>query len=437
MQEEHAGALRPSDEVEDPAALLQCSDEVLIDRVQRTTFRFFWEGAHPQSGLAPDRRSRRAAPADDLVAIGGSGFGVMALIVAVERGWVSRDAALERLDRMLGVLCRATRHHGAFPHFMDGRDGRTIPFIEKDDGGDLVETALLMQGLLCAREYFDRDDPREGAVRSRITGLWETVEWDWYARGREVLYWHWSPRHGWAMNHEIHGWNECLSTYALAASAPRHAIAPQVYHRGYASGPDFRNGQRYYGIELPLGRPYGGPLFFAHYSFCALDPRGLKDRYADYWELCRRQVQIQHAHCLANPGGFRGYGAACWGLTASDDPDGYSAHAPDNDNGTISPTAALSSLPYAPHEVVQALRGFLARHGDRLWGRFGFMDAFCESRDWVADTWLAIDQGPIVVMMENHRSGLLWNLFMRVPEVRDGLRRLGFTSPHLGDGAPT
>ena len=417
----------------DPSKLGSLPDEVLLDAVQRQTFRYFWEGAHPASGLAFDRRTAgKRARTKDPVTIGGSGFGVMALIVAAERGWVTRAAAVERLGRMLSVLTRARRYHGAYPHFMDGRTGDTIPFSPQDDAADLVETSFLMMGLLCAREYFDRKTPKETAARSRISKLWSDVEWTWFTQGgRDVLYWHWSPKHGWAMNHEIRGWNECLMTYVLAASAPKHAIKPAVYTQGFASGPGFRNGKRWYSTELPLGMAYGGPLFFAHYSFLGLDPRGLEDRYADYWEQNVRHVRINRAHCIANPGKFKGYGEDCWGLTASDDPAGYSAHAPDNDNGTISPTAALSSLPYAPAEATTAMRHFLKRYGKRVWRGFGFVDAFCESQRWYADTFLAIDQGPIVVMIENHRTGLLWELFMAAPEVQAGLRRLGFKSPHL------
>jgi hypothetical protein len=422
----------------DPTKLAALKDDALLDTVQRQTFRYFWEAAHPVSGLAFDRRTsgRRADDAvEDPVTIGGSGFGVMALIVATERGWIERAAALERLDRMLELLLSARRYHGAFPHFMNGRTGETIPFSLEDDGADLVETSFLMMGLLCAREYFARDSQEEAATRSRITMLWEEVEWSWFTQGgREVLYWHWSPHHGWAMNHAIRGWNECLMTYVLAASAPRYSIDAAVYHSGFASGPGFRNGKSWYDIELPLGMAYGGPLFFAHYSFCGLDPRGLEDRYADYWDQNVSHVRINRAHCVANPGKFDGYGESCWGLTASDDPAGYSAHAPDNDNGTISPTAALASLPYAPAEVMAVLRHFLKQRGKRLWRELGFVDAFCEAQDWYADTFLAIDQGPIVVMIENHRSGLLWKLFMAVPEVQAGLRRLGFVSPRLPSG---
>jgi hypothetical protein len=427
-----ADQLRPLEAVElSPASLASLPDEELLELVQRQTFRFFWEGSDPMSGLAPDVIPGRSHHPQDLVAIGGSGFGIMALIVAVERGWVRREAALDRLERMLELLLRATCYHGVFPHFMHGRTGVTIPFTRKDDGGDLVETSFLCMGLLCARQYFQGDNPVEKGLRDRISYLWDEIEWDWFTRGRELLYWHWSPNNGWAMNHEIRGWNECLITYVLAASSRRHPIDPIVYHRGFASGREYLNGRNYYHIELPLGAAYGGPLFFAHYSFCGLDPRGLKDSYADYWQQNLRHVQINRAHCIANPQGHKGYGASCWGLTASDDPDGYEAHAPAVDNGTISPTAALSSLPYAPQEVMQVLRHFLSAHGERLWGRYGFVDAFCEQRDWYASTYISIDQGPIVVMMENHRTGLLWKLFMSVPEVQGGLQRLGFTGPYL------
>jgi hypothetical protein len=431
-----ADQVRPLEAVElSPASLASLPDEELIELVQRQTFRFFWEGSDPVSGLAPDVIPGRSHHPQDLVAIGGSGFGIMALIVAVERGWVRREAALDRLGRMLELLLRATCYHGVFPHFMHGRTGVTIPFTRKDDGADLVETSFLCMGLLCARQYFQGDNPLEKGLRDRISYLWDEIEWDWFTRGRELLYWHWSPNNGWAMNHEIRGWNECLITYVLAASSRRHAIDPIVYHRGFASGREYLNGRNYYDIELPLGAAYGGPLFFAHYSFCGLDPRGLKDSYADYWQQNLRHVQINRAHCIANPQGHKGYGASCWGLTASDDPDGYEAHAPAVDNGTISPTAALSSLPYAPQEVMQVLRHFLSVHGERVWGRYGFVDAFCEQRDWYASTYIAIDQGPIVVMMENHRTGLLWKLFMSVPEVQGGLQRLGFTSPYLDQRA--
>ena len=425
-----------SDAATRPAVLARLPEDKLLEAVQRQTFRFFWEGADQATGLAADRRSSNDtssdAGADAKVTMAGSGFGVMAMIVAVERGWITRASALKGLQRTLDFLFSTPCYHGALPHFINARTGATIPLTRKDDGGDLVETSFLCMGLLCARQYFDRGNAAESKLRAYITDLWQGVEWSWYTRdGSGELYWHWSPNNGWSMNHPIRGWDECLLTYVLAAGAPRYRIDPQVYHSGYASGRSYLNGRSYYGIELPLGMPYGGPLFFAHYSFSGLDPRGLTDRYADYWQQNLAHVRINHAHCVANPHRSPGYGAACWGLTASDDKGGYAMHDPANDNGTISPTAALASFPYAPRASLRALRHFLRSYDGRLWGCYGLVDAFNEGSDWYADTFLAIDQGPIILMIENYRTGLLWKLFMGVPEVQAGLRALGFESPHL------
>lgn len=416
---------------------LSAEDTALLDDVQRRTFAYFWDFGHPVSGLARDRAHDDADPGDDLIAVGGSGFAAMAMVVAVERGWIAREAAVRRLLVMTEFLAAAERFHGVFPHFLNGTTGRVIPASPRDNGGDLVETAYLMQGLLTARQYFDGPGAAEADLRQRIDRLWHAVEWSWHTRGGEsVLFWHWSATCGWAMNHRIQGWNECLIAYVLAAGAPRHAIAPAAYHEGWATGPDFRNGRRYYGIDLPLGPAAGGPLFFAYYSFLGLDPRGLTDRYADYWAQNVAHVRINEAHCRLNPNGFAGYGPDCWGLTASDDDAGYSAHDPEHDRGVITPSAAVASLPYWPEAALRAIRHFRFTLGDRVWGRYGFVDAFNQSRGWYATSYLAIDQGPIVGMIENHRSGLLWRLFMGVPEVRRGLARLGFSSPGLaaGDG---
>jgi hypothetical protein len=407
------------------------ADETLLERLQRGTFRFFWEGAHPASGLALDRR-RRDGTGGGPVAVGGSGFGALAILGACERGWVSRKAALARFARMVDCLESAQRHHGAWPHFLDGDTGATIAFGPDDDGGDLVETSFLIQGLLAARAYFDGRAREEAQLRERLTRLWLEVEWDWYTRGgRPVLSWHWSPTRGFALNLDIRGWNECLITYLLAAASPRHGIPAAAYHEGWARGRDFLNGRSFEGIQLPLGPDAGGPLFFAHFSFCGLDPRGLHDTYADYWQQNLSHTRINHAHCVRNPHGYRGYGTDCWGLSAGDSISGYSAHAPGNDLGVITPSAALSSFPYAPREAMAALRHFYADLGTRLWGDFGFIDGFSEQHDWYADAFVAVNQGPIVAMIENYRSALLWKLFMGIPEIRSALGTLGFRSPHL------
>ena len=398
------------------------SDDALLDRVQRQTLRYFWDFGHPVSGMARERSN--AVPGydyRDTVTTGGTGFGIMAMLAGCERGFLSHANVRLRIARIVGWLESADRFHGVFPHFLHGGTGRTIPFSPKDDGSDLVETSFLIAGLLCARQYFD-----DAPLRAAINRLWHAVEWDWHRRGEDVLYWHWSPDHGWAMNHAIRGWNECQIVYVLAAASPTHPIAPEVYHRGWTDSPVFRNGKTYDGIELPLGPPQGGPLFFAHYSFLGLDPCGLSDRYADYWAQNRAHALINRAHCVANPHNFAGYGPDCWGLTACDGDRGYNAFAPDNDHGVIAPTAALASMPYTPVESMAALRHFYEDMGERLWRDRGFADAFSDSAGWVADSHLAIDQGPIVVMIENHRSSLLWQLFMSCPEIDAGLRRLGF-----------
>lgn len=414
------------------AIIPDLTDNQLLDLVQRQTFRYFWDFGHPVSGLARERSNIAYDYGAEVVTTGGTGFGIMAMLAATERNWISRDSVVHRLLKMVRFLSKADHYHGIFPHWLNGSTGKTIPFSRKDDGGDLVESSFLFQGLLCARQYFNKETADESQLRNIINWLWSEAEWDWYTQGgRNVLYWHWSPNNGWAMNHEIRGWNECLITYVMAASSPRYPIRPEVYHQGWVNSWYFRNGRSFYGIELPLGFDYGGPLFFTHYSFLGLDPHGLKDRYADYWIQNTRHVQINRQHCIQNPNKFKGYSADCWGLTASDTYNGYNAHSPENDNGTISPTAALSSFPYSPQESMQALRHFYYKYGSKIWTKYGFADAFNETQNWVADSHLAIDQGPIIVMIENYRSGLLWKLFMSCPEIQNGLLRLNFESPYL------
>ena len=408
-------------------------DSALLELVQKQTFRYFWDFGHPVSGMSRERSNIAYGYGNEVVTTGGTGFGIMAIIVAAERGWISRDQAVDRLLTMVRFMLKADSYHGIFPHWLHGETGRTIPFSRKDDGADLVETSYLFQGLLCARQYFNKNISAENELRSRINNLWEEAEWNWHTRGgRDQFYWHWSPNNGWAMNFEIRGWNECLITYVLAASSPRYPISPQVYHNCWAQSNHFMNGKEYYGIEAPLGFDYVGPLFFAHYTFAGLDPRGLKDRYADYWEQNVNHTLINYRHCVENPKKFKGYGPGCWGLTSSDTYDGYNAHSPDNDWGTITPSAALSSFPYLPEQSMQALKHFYNILGDNIWSEFGFIDAFNETQNWYAGSHLAIDQGPIIIMIENYRTQLLWKLFMSCPEVQHGLKKLGFESPWIG-----
>ena len=385
------------------------SDDELLTLVQRQTFKFFWDYAHPVSGLARERLG-----SGDTVASGGSGFGLMTFPVAVERGFVSRDDAAARLRIIVDFLQnKAQRFHGAYSHWLNGSTGKAIPFSTKDNGADIVETAYLVQGLLTVAQYFDA--PGEADIRSAIDAIWRGVEWDWFTRGgQDVLYWHWSPDYGWDMNMPIKGWNECLITYILAASSPTHTVNASVYHKGWAGSGSMRP-------------DYNDPLFFAHYSFLGIDPHGLKDSYGDYWAQNVAHTRRNYEYCVSNPQGHAGYSASCWGLTASDIPGGYSASSPRNDLGVIAPTAALSSIPYTPEESLAALHEFYYVYGDRLWGEYGFHDAFCLDQGWFAPGYISIDQGPIMVMIENYRTGLPWSLLMKDPDISAGLSKLGFS----------
>ena len=404
------------------------TDDELLTSVQEATFRYFWHYAHPVSGLA-----REGSGTGDKVTTGGSGFGLMAILVGVERGFVSREAAASRLLQALTFLQeKAARYHGAWAHWLNGRTGRTIPFSPLDDGGDIVETSFLMQGLLATRQYFDRDNPVEKELRRRATELWREVEWNWYLGEPPgpQLFWHWSPTNGWKINHRIGGhFNECLITYLLALASPTHPIPSSCYTNGWI-GPDpksYVNGNSYFGIQQPVGWLMGGPLFFTHYSFLGFDPRPWSDPFCNYFENNRAIARIHHAYALSNPGRHTGYGANVWGLTASRGPEGYKASEPRQDTGTVAPTAALSSMPYTPRESMAALKHYYHALGRRLWGDFGFKDAFNLDKDWFNGGYLAIDQGPIVVMIENHRTGLCWRLFMANEEMPQALKRAGWT----------
>lgn len=399
------------------------SDEELLTKVQEHTFRYFWDFAHPSSGMARERNT-----SGNTVTTGGSGFGLMALIVGVERGFISRTQAVERWAKVISFLETADRFHGAWPHWLNGETGTTIPFSTKDNGGDLVETALLVQGLLTVQQYLNPAEVAEKQLIDQITKLWHDVEWDWYTKNDSgVLYWHWSPDYTWEMNLPISGYNESLIVYVLAASSPTHPISKTTYEEGWARNGAIQNGSSFYGELLPLGDDYGGPLFFSHYSFLGLDPRNLQDQYADYWEQNVQHSLINQAHAEANPKSFIAYSEENWGFTASDNPTGYSAHSPTNDLGVITPSAALSSFPYTPNQSMKALKFFYYSLGERIWGEYGFHDAFNITENWYADSYLAIDQGPIIIMLENHRTGKIWDLFMQQPEVLSGLDKLGFS----------
>nr|WP_207535737.1 glucoamylase family protein [Pedobacter sp. SYSU D00823] len=415
------------------------SDDSLYTLVQRKTFDYFWSGAEETSGLARERYHEDGIYPEndkDVVTTGGGGFGVMAILVGIEKGFISREEGRMRLEKIIAFLEKADRFHGAWPHWLYGKTGKVKPFGTKDDGGDLVETSFMAQGLLCIRQYFKDGTSAEKNLAEKADQLWKEIDFSWYRNGKDVLYWHWSPNYGWEMNFAVQGYNECLIMYVLAAASPTHTIPAEVYHNGWADKGAILQPTESYGYKLQLkhqGSTAGGPLFWAHYSYLGLDPRGLKDRYADYWQENTSQAMINYAWCVNNAGHFTGYGPDSWGLTSSYSVKGYSGHAPamDKDLGVIAPTAALSSMPYTPEQSKRAMRHWYHDMKDKVWGQFGFYDAFSQTAQWYPRRYLAIDQGPIVVMMENYKSGLLWNLFMSAPEVQEGLRKLGFSSPHL------
>lgn len=398
------------------AALKSMTDDEFLTMVQRAAFRYFYDYAHPVSGLARERLA-----SGNTVTIGGSGFGILALIVGIERGFISRNQGVARILKILNFLStKANRFHGAFPHWMNGETGQVIPFSQYDDGGDIVETSFMIQGLLTARQFFNLSDSNEVNVRNLITSVWEGVEWTWYKQVSfsSFLYWHWSPDYGWKINMQVKGWNETMICYLLGIASPTYHLAASMYYNGWASDPNYPNGNTYYGYKLWVGPAYGGPLFFAHYSFLSFDPRFKKDNFTNYFNNNRDHTLINRAYCIANPKGFLGYGENVWGLTASDDPFGYAAHEPYTmDNGTITPTAALSSMPYTPQESISMLKYIYRNYSINLWGDYGFKDAFNPQQNWFASSYLAIDQGPIIAMIENYRTQLLWNNFMANPEI--------------------
>jgi hypothetical protein len=425
------------------------TDQELLTMLQEACFRYYWEGAHPDSGMI-----RENLPGNDrIVATGATGFGIMALLVGVERGLITRQQGVERLNKVTAFLQKAPRYHGAWSHFMDGKTGESLPVFDViDSGGDLVETAFLIEGLLAARQYFNHRTPADTALGNRITQLWETVEWDWYRKTAEsdALYWHWTPEWGWFINHRLTGFNEAMIVYLLAIASPTHPVAPELYYTGWAGqseaaalyrkgwsgsteGEHYANGTSYYGMKLDVGVGSGGPLFFAHYSYLGFDPHALTDLYTNYFANNRKLALINRAYATENPGKHQTYGPDAWGITASDGPLGYNPAAPNlqDDKGTLAPTGALASFPYTPDPSMAAFKHFYRDLGDRLWGIYGPLDAYNLDEDWWSPIYMGLNQAPITVMVENYRTGLVWKLFGSNPEIQEMLMKLNATTAEL------
>lgn len=435
---------KSKEKVAKKTAAVKLTDDELLATVQKQTFKYFWDYAEPNSGLARERYHPDGVyPENDanIVTTGGSGFGLMAIVSGISQGYITKKEGVERLNKIADFLGKADRFHGAWSHWIDGNTGKVKPFGTKDNGGDLVETSFLVAGMITVREYLKDGSEKDKAVAQKYDALWKGVDWQWYTNNKNVLYWHWSPNYDWQMNFPLEGYNECLITYVLGASSPTHSIDAKAYHEGWARSGGIVTSKTKYNIPLILkhngAEEFGGPLFWAHYSYVGLDPNQLTDKYANYWDLNVNQVKIDYEYCVENPKKFEGYGADYWGLTASysRNPDGsigYNAHFPTNDVGVISPTGAISSIVYTPKESMAVIRNLYENHKDQTWGDAGFYDALSLGNNWVAKRYLAIDQGPEVVMIENYRTGLLWKLFMNAPEVKQGLVKLGFKSGKYG-----
>lgn len=416
------------------------TDNQLLDTVQYYSFQYFWDGAEPISGAARERyHTDNIYPSNDknIVATGATGFGLMALISGIDRKYITQKEGVDRLEKILNFLENAERFHGAWPHWMIGETGKVKPFSRYDDGGDLVETAFIAQGLVCVKQYFKNGNAQEKRLAAKADRLWKEIDFDWYRNGKNVLYWHWSPKNEWRMNFPVYGFNECLIMYVMAAASPTHGITKQVYDEGWAINGKIKSPRSYQDINLQFfhqgNAPHGGPMFWSHYSFLGLNPNGLKDQYGDYGLETKNQALINYQWCVDNPLGYKGYGENSWGLTSSYSIKGYAGHAPakQKDLGVISPTAAVSSIVYTPEQSKAAMRHWYVNMKDKVWGKYGFFDAFSETANWYNKGYLGIDKGPEVVMLENYRSGLLWKLFMQDEDVKKGLNSLGFESPYL------
>ncbi|HTW49155.1 MAG TPA: glucoamylase family protein [Acidobacteriaceae bacterium] len=398
------------------------SDDELLTMVQEASFRYYWEAAEPHSGM-----TRESQPgADDVIALGASGFGVMAIVVGAERGFITRSQALDRLLQITAFLEKADRFHGAWPHFLSGSTGHVLPvFGMYDDGADLVETSFLMEGLLTARQYFKSDGASGKELYDRITRLWQGVEWNWFASmpTHDALWWHWSPDYSFYIANRLTGWNEVMITYLEAIASPTHSIPASDYYTGWTGEPvgtPYSNNATYFGIAPKVGSGTGGPLFFTDYSYMGFDPHALTDRFTNYFDHNRNQALINQAYCIHDPNHWKGYGADTWGITAVDGPDGYVPYEPTEqlDDGTIAPTGAISAMAYTPEQSMLALRHFYRDLGAQVWGIYGFRDAFNLQQNWYSGITMGLNQAPMAVMIENYRSGSIWKNYMANPEIQ-------------------
>ncbi len=392
----------------------------VLDEWQRKTFSYFNEGSDPLTGMAYEGNERGPT-----LTIGGSGFGVMAIIVGAERGWISHQQAAEQTQKIVRFLGKAERFKGMWSHWYN-TDGTAHPFGNQIKTGDVVESSFMMAGLLAAAEYYTSNSAIETEIRDSVASFWNTMDWKFYAQSGTALEWLWFSEEN-RLELDVKGWNESWITYILALAAPEnHNISESLYAEGWQSNGGFYHADRsFYGYKLPLGEDKGGPLFFAHYSFLGLNPKMLEDNYVNYWEQNMAHTMINRHYCVAEAPVAYKYNERNWGLSAcyGVKPLEYNARSPRNDDGIIATTAALASYPYTPFYSTQVL---LELAGNPIMhGAYGFADSYRPATNTSEKKHLAIDQGPIVVMIENYRSELIWNLMMKNEYVKLGLKRAG------------
>jgi hypothetical protein len=401
------------------------SDDEFLEYVQQTSFDYFWYGANPANGLVPDR-SATTSPCS----IAAVGFGLTAIGIGIDHGWISRTQGVARVLTTLNTFLQGPQgpnasgmigYHGWFYHFLDMNTA-----LRANSELSSIDTTLLLAGILYAKQYFDSTNTDETNIRTMADTIFNRVDWNWMARGTNAVSMGWFPPGSFLTDNWI-GYNEGMILYCLglgAASNPLPASAWNRWTSGYTWATNY--GQAF--VPFP-------PLFGHQYSHCWIDFRHITDSYMNshnstYFENSRRAAIAQRAYCMANPLQQVGYSSNVWGLTACDGPTGYAAHgAPpaQNDDGTIAPTAPGGAMAFTPEYSLPTLRYFYSHYRPRIWTAYGFRDAFNLGAQWWASDTLGIDQGPIVIMIENYRTERVWRLFMQNEEVQRGLQRAGFT----------
>lgn len=409
-----------------PLNLYAINDEELLDSLQHSAFRFFWYEANPTNGLIKDRNTSWSPSS-----IASVGFGLSAICIGVDRGWVTREAAKDRVLTTLKTFWQKPQgsaasgtigYKGFFYHFIDMNTATRTWNSELSS----IDTGLLLAGILDAQQYFVGTDSIETLIRAYADSIYRRVDWNWMRNFSPGIMMEWKPETQFGTMGYWIGYNEAMILYILALGSPTKPV-PATAWQAWTSGYTW---ETYYGYSyIPFA-----PLFGHQYSHCWIDFRDIRDAYMqwrgiDYFENSRRATLAQRAYCIDNPGNFAGYSDSIWGLTASDGPNGYAARGappPFNDDGTITPTAALSSIPFTPEQSLAVAHKLYNTYRSQLWTKYGFRDAFNLNVNWWGPDVIGIDQGPIIVMIENYLTQSVWKRFMKNPYVRVGLQRSGF-----------